>query len=82
MGAEMPKTNKFLKYTIITILIMLVILIGLTIAMIVLTATQGGPPDDMCSYMPPGMVFSCRELFDFSYQVKRPAFSRFYYSYR
>ena len=51
---EMPKTNKFLKYSIITILIMLVILIGLTIAMIVLTATEGGPPDDdsMCSMIP------------------------------
>ena len=51
---EMPKTNKFLKYSIITILVMLVILIGLTIAMIILTATEGGPPDDdsMCSMMP------------------------------
>uniref|UniRef100_A0AC34R0Y7 Uncharacterized protein n=1 Tax=Panagrolaimus sp. JU765 TaxID=591449 RepID=A0AC34R0Y7_9BILA len=53
----MPATNKFLKYSIYAILVMLIVLIGLSIAQLVLDATQGGGPsmDEMCDYFPPGM---------------------------
>ena len=55
MTATQP-SGKFIKYSLIFIIILLILTIALSITTLVMDAVDGGGPsmDEMCKMMPPG----------------------------